>query len=240
MHSNAFKCVLSLPVKDARFCIVFKYQALYTLYIQTVLAKWQLSISIPYWPIWFVGLLHAKYNAIRPKKVSCFWSSVGFKIGTVMHIFFRPFFYFYFFCQQGNIHGDQISHTQSMVAKRGLTNRANVHTPMWKSHLNTARQNSNRSSNYGCNWTSSHSNKKIEEKKCWHVGPRRHAWRPETGDFFFALSLTSLISMYLFCPCLIIQTCQLFGSFLGFLPEGFFVGMPITMLTNYRNQHNVS
>ena len=24
---------------------------------------------------------------------------------------------------------DQISHTQSMVAKRGLTNRANVHTP---------------------------------------------------------------------------------------------------------------
>ena len=27
---------------------------------------------------------------------------------------------------------DQISHTQSMVANRGLTNRANVHTPMWK------------------------------------------------------------------------------------------------------------
>ena len=30
---------------------------------------------------------------------------------------------------------DQISHTQSMVAERGLTNWANVHTPMWKSHL---------------------------------------------------------------------------------------------------------
>ena len=29
----------------------------------------------------------------------------------------------------------QISHTQSMVAKRSLTNRANVHTPMWKSCL---------------------------------------------------------------------------------------------------------
>ena len=28
---------------------------------------------------------------------------------------------------------DHISHTQSMVAKSGLTNRANVHTPMWKS-----------------------------------------------------------------------------------------------------------
>ena len=30
---------------------------------------------------------------------------------------------------------DHISHTQCMVAKRGCTNRANVHTPMWKSHL---------------------------------------------------------------------------------------------------------
>ena len=28
---------------------------------------------------------------------------------------------------------DQISQTQSMVAKRSLTKRANVHTPMWKS-----------------------------------------------------------------------------------------------------------
>ena len=30
---------------------------------------------------------------------------------------------------------DQISHTQSMVAKRGLTNQANIHTHMWKSRL---------------------------------------------------------------------------------------------------------
>ena len=30
---------------------------------------------------------------------------------------------------------DQISHTQSMVAKRGRTNWANVHIPMWKSNL---------------------------------------------------------------------------------------------------------
>ena len=30
---------------------------------------------------------------------------------------------------------DQISHTQSTVAKRSLTNRANVHTPMLKSRL---------------------------------------------------------------------------------------------------------
>ena len=39
---------------------------------------------------------------------------------------------------------DQISHTQSMVAKRGHTNQANVHTPTWKS--------SNQSSNFGCNF----------------------------------------------------------------------------------------
>ena len=54
----------------------------------------------------------------RPKKVSGFWSSVGFKIGRV--------FFYMIYC----IRGDQISHRQSMVAKRRLTNQANVHTPM--------------------------------------------------------------------------------------------------------------
>ena len=44
--------------------------------------------------------------------------------------------------------GDQISHIQSMVAKRGLTNWPNVHTPVKKS---------NQSSNFACNWTSFHS-----------------------------------------------------------------------------------
>ena len=52
------------------------------------------------------------------------------------------------------IRGDQISDVQSMAAKRGLTNRANVHTPMWKPR--TARQNSSRSSNLCFNWTSFH------------------------------------------------------------------------------------
>ena len=33
------------------------------------------------------------------------------------------------------IHGEQISHIQSMVAKRGLTNRANVHNPISKCRL---------------------------------------------------------------------------------------------------------
>ena len=35
------------------------------------------------------------------------------------------------------IRGDQISHIQSMVAKRGLTNRANVHTSMSKKSFKT-------------------------------------------------------------------------------------------------------
>ena len=39
-----------------------------------------------------------------------------------------------FFCQPVK-YVIQISSTQSMVAKRGLTIRANVHIPMWKSHL---------------------------------------------------------------------------------------------------------
>ena len=42
--------------------------------------------------------------------------------------------FFNFFLTQW-LEPDQISHTQSMVAKRGLTNWANVHTPMWKSRL---------------------------------------------------------------------------------------------------------
>ena len=33
------------------------------------------------------------------------------------------------------LEADQISHAQSMVAKRGLTNRTNVHTHMWKGRL---------------------------------------------------------------------------------------------------------
>ena len=39
---------------------------------------------------------------------------------------------------------DQISHRQSMVAKRGLTNRANVHIPLCEKLVgNTAWQDSN-------------------------------------------------------------------------------------------------
>ena len=78
----------------------------------------------------------------QEKKVSSFWSSVGFKIGAVTLFFFFFFFFFsplsvIFFLPAGKyvIHGDQISHLQSMVAKRGLTNRANVYTPMWKCRL---------------------------------------------------------------------------------------------------------
>ena len=57
---------------------------------------------------------------------------------------------------------------QSMAAKRGVTNRANVHIPM---------HGRNPSSNFGCNWTSFHSR---------HAGLRRRCvWRQETGHFYY-------------------------------------------------------
>ena len=36
------------------------------------------------------------------------------------------------------IRGGQISHIQNTVAKRGLTNQANIDTPMWKSRLKSS------------------------------------------------------------------------------------------------------
>ena len=63
----------------------------------------------------------------KAKQVYCFWSSVGFKVGAVTC--------FLCFFTNREIRGtcirrDQISHIQSMVAEGGLTNVANVHTPM--------------------------------------------------------------------------------------------------------------
>ena len=81
-----------------------------------------------------------------------FWSyTVGRiqQIGVVTHFEKKKIVIFssFFFCGQPvkfliHVYGvngpGKISHTQSMVAKRGCTNQANVHTPiyMWKSRLN--------------------------------------------------------------------------------------------------------
>ena len=88
-----------------------------------------------------------------------------------------PFFFFFFFFANREIYmirisRDHISHIQSMVAKRGLTNRANVFTPMWKSCLkqHAALKKSNRSSNFGYSCTSFHSPPKRENLKCRRVG----------------------------------------------------------------------
>ena len=70
----------------------------------------------------------------RPKnKVSGFWSSVGFKIGAVLRFCFRPSFILAsreirdtFYTRGPNFPFN----IQTMAAKRGLTNEANVHTPM--------------------------------------------------------------------------------------------------------------
>ena len=69
----------------------------------------------------------------KEKKVSGFWSSVGFKIVAAMRFFSGHLFIYVYVIHC--IRRDQISHVQSMVAKRCLTNRANVHTPMWKRYL---------------------------------------------------------------------------------------------------------
>ena len=72
----------------------------------------------------------------RPKKeVSGFWSKVGFKIGAVTSLFFGNFSFVFAKTWYTILEPDQISHTQSIVAKRGLTNRANVRTPVWKCRL---------------------------------------------------------------------------------------------------------
>ena len=54
---------------------------------------------------------------------------------------------------------DRISHTQSMVAKRGRAAQVGqTFIPQCEKVIeNTERQNSNRSSDLGCNWTLSHS-----------------------------------------------------------------------------------
>ena len=40
-------------------------------------------------------------------------------------------------CTHGVLEPDHVSHTQSMVVKRGLANRANVHTSVWKKSFKT-------------------------------------------------------------------------------------------------------
>ena len=70
---------------------------------------------------------------------------------------------------------DKNSHTQSMVARRGLTNLANVYTPMWKSLKHSTAANGHRFI------------AKKRKLKCRRTALRRHARRPETGDFLGAL-----------------------------------------------------
>ena len=81
-----------------------------------------------------------------------------------------------------------------IVAKRGHTNQANVHTP---SRLE--RQNSNWSSKFGCNWTSFHSPpKKGGKKKEENLGVETGDQKPETFSPHKYYSLLSLICQDLF------------------------------------------
>ena len=77
---------------------------------------------------------------------------------------------------------DQISHTQSTEAKRGLTDRANAHTGP-----KIARQNSNRASNLSCNWTSFHSKNTRKLKMLTHGSKAKRAETRNRGRPFLAL-----------------------------------------------------
>ena len=79
-----------------------------------------------------------------PKKVSCFWSSVGFKIGAVMHflfmLLFKCFCNFLVIFFNREIRDTCITlwtkcPIQNMVAKRGITNWENIYTLWGKSNL---------------------------------------------------------------------------------------------------------
>ena len=112
-------------------------------------------------------------------------------------VFFFFFFFFFFFpsfflpawkyvlhC----IRGDQISHIQSMVAKRGLTNQANVHTPMWKSNFKA--QHGRTPIDPAILATIGHrfiATTKRKLKMATRVDLRQRTRRPETRDFSLAL-----------------------------------------------------
>ena len=70
----------------------------------------------------------SRFIVNKAKKVSGYWSSVGFKIGAVRHFFFCFFSTGKYVMQV--YAATKFPIIQSMVAKRGLTNRAKVHTPM--------------------------------------------------------------------------------------------------------------
>ena len=54
----------------------------------------------------------------------------GGVVVVIIIIFFGNQWNMWYRCNTRLLEPDQISHTQSMVAKRGLTNRANVHIPL--------------------------------------------------------------------------------------------------------------
>ena len=71
-----------------------------------------------------VQTLHTKTRG----KLASFWSSVGLKIGALTRFFSTIFFCFANREIRDTLCGEHISHIQSTMAKRGLTERANVHT----------------------------------------------------------------------------------------------------------------
>ena len=133
-----------------------------------------------YIALWTQQLTHTYNSASGQKRnVSGFWSSVSFKIGPATR------YLFYFFCQQGNT---WYPHIQSMVAKRGLTNWANVHTPMRNGRL---KQHGRIPIDPAILAATGHrfiappqKKKKNLKKKCWHAGLTHAETRNQSCCFF--------------------------------------------------------
>ena len=83
------------------------------------------------------GSERLKLNTTRKMQDFGFWPWVGFKIGAVTRYFQvfwgQPVKYAYTWL----LEPDQISHTQSMVAKRSRIDQANVHTPIYRNFFVT-------------------------------------------------------------------------------------------------------
>ena len=73
---------------------------------------------------------------------------------------------------------DQISHTQSMVAKRVLTKRENVHTPMWKTQHGRVSSDTAILAAIGRRFTAKKINKNVKKP----TRARRCERRPETCE----------------------------------------------------------
>ena len=124
------------------------------------------------------------HNGFKANKKSLRFLVIGRLQNQCGDVFFFFFFFFsaiIFFCQQGYMWDIVYAGTKFPIHKvwwlREASQNRQTFIPLRENVVqSTARQNSNRSSNFGCNWPSFHSKKK-----------RKLKMPTETGDFFGGL-----------------------------------------------------